>query len=185
MYNTIVLRRYRIFGCIIIFAIFIFISDASSTPTFTHNQSAISKPNISAMDYTIFVTAVSGPTGIIENIPSGLSYQNSSIPEHQVRKTDTQILFSLPDGGDLNFTLTGSKCVEGFLNGSQTNYLTGETVPLTSFILSDGIIRTCEREQFDTPGYEIWQQESPGFGIIMTTFALLFMMGYMRRRKNL
>ena len=164
-------RMTAIYIILLFLAGTISISGASSSLLITHNQSAVSQINNTAWEYTVSVTGGTGPTGIIENIPSGFTYQSSNLPEHQTISGDTKILFSLPDGGDLTFTITGTKNAEGLLTGSCTDLVTGITIPLSSLFLSDGIITTREQERAVTPVSENKHTGSPGFDLVITTIA--------------
>lgn len=169
-----------------LFVIFLLtIPFAASAVSNAHTQTWTSETNNSSWNYCITIRGESGPCGIISIIPDGFSYQSSNLPGTQVRQINSTVLFSLPDGGNLTFTIIGEKGSTGTISGTHTDFLAGVVTPLSPLYLLDGTIQPRPALQPDNPVANNQKKESPGLGPLITSIALAVVASILSQRRRL
>jgi hypothetical protein len=161
-------------------SIFVFL--CFSTPGYADREISpmvVSSANGTSWDYTITLKDLSGPVGVKEITPDGFSYISSSLPANQIIHTGNIILFALPQGGELRFTLSSGEGKTGTIKGEITDYITGISSPHRSVFLSNGsgqvVIEEIPKDIIqDSPKNSA---QSPGPGPLLIILALIGITG--------
>lgn len=160
-------RTHAFIACFICIAVFCIPAGAAN------EQIARSvSPGSPAAGSIVTVTMVLPPSffgGIIETLPDGFTYIDTTHPEDATRKEGQIVIFAITGEDEITYTVKMPDNGCGYLNGKWENVGTGEKGTIPATLLS-------------TPGADTSSctgtQQSPGFGLFCALCALSAIFGY-------
>ncbi|MHC1626046.1 MAG: hypothetical protein ACXQTG_04370 [Methanoculleaceae archaeon] len=142
------------------------------------------------VEVTITLPPDSPVAGLVEEIPAGWGYINSSLPADRVRAVGGAVLFAIVDGpGELTYRLDPHGNCSGIFHGTLHDFMNGTMTRLPDTVVEDGRAVTVavqtEGGVLDGSARQEASPGSPGFGSTATFLAAAAVMAlFINRRRG-
>ncbi|MGC9436231.1 MAG: hypothetical protein ACP5C4_09205 [Methanomicrobiales archaeon] len=144
------------------------------------------------VEVTVSLPADLAVAGLVEELPVGWEYLDSSLSAHRVRVADGTVLFALVDGGgDLAYRVLPPETCTGTFHGTLHDFVNGTEIALPDTRVEEGrAVTLADSGQPDTTpdSTPVQTPRSPGFGamtaLLAGSIASACIVGIHGRRRN-